>query len=202
MNYFRADAHLIGKMVDKDCLRFTADNLATLITIFSIQTRSGKDVQIAVLVIGDDAEKISRLDANDTWFEVKGPLRDGTPPYSEYHLPAISIKAGSITQIPDASHSLINCEVIGRLTGDPEHIIKSNNFEFVRFTLAVNRESKGKAHYFGFSVFKPSLIERVKKDAKKGATVFSSGELTFFNQSNKPIPSSAIKLENLVHLGK
>lgn len=200
MNYFRADAQILAKIIDKDCLRFTADNLATLITIFAIQTKSGKDIHIAVIVIGDEAEKISRLDTTNTWFEVKGQLRNKTPLYDDYNLPAISIKAESMTQIPEASRSLIYCELIGRLTSDPEHIAKPNNFEFIRFSLAVNRETTDKAHYFDFSVFKPSLIERVKNEAKKGASVYTSGELTFFNLSNKPTPSYAIKLEKLINL--
>ncbi len=203
MKYFRADAQMIAKMVDKDCLRYTADNIATLITIFNIPSKSSADNLFPVLIVGDQAETISRLDSSkldtsEAWFEVKGQLRNKAPSFGDHLLPNISVRAESIEQIPEASNSLVYCEVIGRLTSDAEHITKSTSFEFMKYSLAVNRDSTDKANFFDISVFKPLLMEQLRKQTSKGASVFSAGELTFYAQGNKPVPSYAIKLECLI----
>jgi len=200
-NYFRADAQMIAKLIDKDCLRFTAENLATLICVFSVSTRSAGEVPLTVLLKGDLAERISCEDNINGWFEVKGELRNSAIPYNDYTLPGISISALSVSPLPNASKSQIYCEVIGRLTSDAEAISKTNNFNFTRFSLAVNRSQSDKAHFFDFSVFKPALMEAVDNETTKGKSIFAAGELTFYKQGGKSSPGYSIKLEKLITLG-
>ncbi len=202
MTYFRADTLIIAKMIDKDCLRYTADNTPTLITIFSIKSKSTDEVFLAVKLTGDDAEINSKKPLIENWFEITGELIPNTPQYAEYPLPAISVKAKTIRSLPIASSSLVYCEVVGRLTNEPEHVVKSNTYEFVRYSLAVNRPKSEKVSYFDISVFRQNLIKLVKEHTHKGQTVFSSGELAFYKQGTKKVPSYSIKLDRLVTFEK
>jgi len=200
MPYFRADAHMIAKMEKKDCLRYNRDNLASIITLFSITAKAGKTFYMTAVIYGDDAEMINRLELDNFWFEVKGQLFDATPAFEGYSTPKLSIKVESIIQIPAASSSLINCEIIGRLTREPEHITKTGSYDFLKFSVAVNRKSANQAHYFDVSVFKPQLIELVNNKAHKGQPVFASGELSFFQKGNDSLVHGSIKLEHLLML--
>jgi len=191
---------MIAKMEKKDCLRYDRDNLASIMTLFCIQAKGGKTFYISAIIFGDNAETINRLESNDFWFEVKGQLFDHAPQFDGYSLPKISIKAESIIQIPAASSSLINCELIGRLTREPEHISKTDSYDFVRFSMAVNRRSSNQAHYFDVSVFKPNLIEQVNKEVHKGQPVFASGELSFFQKGSDSLVHGSVKLDHLLML--
>lgn len=200
MPYFRADAHMIAKMEKKDCLRYDRDNLASIVTLFSVSAKAGKTFYITAVIFGDDAEMVNRLESNDFWFEVKGQLFDTTPLFEGYALAKLSIKANSIIRVPAASSSLIQCELIGRLTREPEHISKTDSYDFVKFSMAVNRKSANQAHYFDVSVFKPKLIELVNNKAHKGQSVFVSGELTFFQKGSDAVVHGSVKLEHLLML--
>lgn len=200
MPYFRADAHMIAKMVKKDCLRYNTDNLASIMTLFSLIAKGGKVFHIAVIIFGDDAEKINRYGSGEHWFEIKGHLNDHSPQFDGYSLAKISIAAVSIVLFPAASSSLIHCEMIGRLTREPEHISKTDSYDFVRFALAVNRKNANQASYFELSVFKPALIEQVNNHAHKGQCVFASGDLTFFQKGNDSSVHASVKLAQLIML--
>ena len=202
MPYFRADAHLIARMEKKDCLRYDRDNVASIMALFSIQAKGGKVYHISAAIFGDNAETINRLALDNDWFEVKGQLFDHAPQFDGYSLPKISIKVESIIQIPAASSSLIQCELIGRLTREPEQINKTDSYDFVRFSMAVNRKSANQAHYFDVSVFKPQLIELVNNNVHKGQSVFASGDLTFFQKGSDSLVHGSIKLEHLLMLDR
>ena len=198
MSYFRAHAHLIAQMVQKDVLRYTADNLASLLVVFAFPAKTGDHHYLAARLIGDLAESISRTDLNNAWFEVKGILRDSSPAFESLSLPAMSISVSTITSLPPARKSVFLCDVIGRLTHDPEHVIKNENFEFCRFSVAVNPSQSEKAHYFSVSVFKSKLIQEVNHQLKKGNEVFISGEVTFYEKAIDHKVFAAIKLEQFV----
>ena len=200
MPYFRADAHMIAKMEQKDCLRYDRNNLASIITLFSISNKAGKTFYLTAVIYGEDAEMINRLESCDLWYEVKGQLFDATPSFEGYSLPKLSIKVNSIIQIPAASSSLIQCELIGRLTREPEHISKTDSYDFVKFSMAVNRKNANQASYFDVSVFKPPLIELVNNKAHKGQPVFAAGELTFFQKGNDAAIHGSLKLDHLLLL--
>jgi len=202
MPYFRADAHMIARMDKKDCLRYNKDNLASIITVFSIQVKGGKNFFITAVIYGDDAEAINRHEGDNLWFEVKGMLFDQILAFEGYNLPKLFLKVDSIIQIPAASSSLINCEVIGRLTREPEHISKTDSYDFIRFSLAVNRKSANSAHYFDVSVFRTNLIELVNNKIHKGQPVYASGELTFFQKGADSMVHVAMKLEHLLLLDR
>ena len=200
MPYFRADAQMIAQMVEKDVLRFSADNIASLKTLFCLPGKSGHHHYIVATIFGDLAEKISRLPLGDSWFEVKGRLNDRSPDFEGHSVSNISIRVESLVALPHASSTFIHCELIGRLTHDPEHVVKGDNFEFTRFSMAINRSQSDKANFFNISVFKPRLIQEVNDKIKKGQTIFLSGDLTFFDKGGDSAVHGAIKLDRFLSL--
>jgi len=195
MGYFRADALMIGQMVEKDCLRFSADNVASLKTLFRLPGKAGHDHFIVATLFGEQAESISRLTLDDAWFEVKGQLRDRSPEFESHSLSNIAIRVNAVNQLPHASSTMIHCELIGRLTHDPEHVVKGDAFEFSRFAIAINRLEDKKPAFFNISVFKPRLIKEVNERLKKGQAVFLSGDLTLFDKGGDSAVHGAIKLD-------
>lgn len=198
MSYFRADAHLMAQMIDKDVLRYSVDNIASLLCVFQIPGRGDHHHYIVVMLFDELAEQISRSPLDNNWFEIKGRLNDKTPEFKSYSFAELSIRAESVEKIPAVSRSFIQCEVIGRLTRDPEHIVKGDAFEFDRFSIAVNR--KEKASFFDVSVFKPRLIKEVDIKLTKGQPVYAAGELTLFDRGQESTVHGAIKLEKFVLL--
>ena len=202
MPYFRANAHLIAQMVKKDCLRYSTDNLASIETFFVLPAKAGKSFYFAVVFLGDNAEIVSRIESDNLWYEIKGQLKDHSPKFDTFHLSNLCLFADSFIELPVASASLVQCDLIGRLTRDPEHVIKNDSFDFVRFSIAVNRKNPNLVNYFDVSVFKPKMIELVNQKAQKGQSVYVSGELTFFQKANDASVHAAIKLEQLIFLEK
>jgi len=76
MDFFRADVLMIAKLVEIDVLRYTAKNIAVLLSVFSVTTNKGAH-SIVVRFYGDMAEDLSRQDNINHWYEVKGKLTDG-----------------------------------------------------------------------------------------------------------------------------
>ena len=200
MSYFRANAHLIAKMINKDCLRYDKNNLASIITLCEVSYNKGNQLNLVVRVFGEQAEQINRLGNEDFWYEIKGDLNSYSPGFNEIVTPKISINARSINRIPVASSSFLHCELIGRLTREPEKIIKSESFEFARFSVAVNRENTNKTNYFDISVFKPTLIQVVSNQLNKGQTVYAAGELSFYGKASGDELFTSVKLERLLLL--
>lgn len=198
MGYFRADAHLMAQMVDKDVLRYSVDNIASLLTVFRLPGRGDHHHYFVVLLFDELAEKINRAEVTNAWFEIKGTLSDRSPEYKSYRFASLSIRAESAVAIPAVSKSFIQCELIGRLTRDPEHVVKGDAFEFDRFSVAVNRSEK--PNFFDVSVFKPRLIKEVDVKLTKGQPVYAAGELTLFDRGEASAVHGAIKLEKFVLL--
>jgi|GEM_PF-2256211 len=198
MPYFRADAHLIAPMVKKDCLRYNTENVASIVCLFSIPAKGGKVFYISAIFYGDNAEEVNRLELDNLWLEVKGRMFDSTPEFESYSLPKLSLKVESFIQVPAMSQSVMRCELIGRLTREPEHISKTDSYDFVRFSLAVNRKTTNQANYFDISAFKPNLIELINNQVNKGQSVFAAGELTFFQKGNDSLVHASVKLEQLL----
>ncbi|WP_196139574.1 single-stranded DNA-binding protein [Aliikangiella sp. G2MR2-5] len=197
MSYFRADVTLFAQMVEKDCLRYSTDNRASLRTLFKVPGKAEHHHYLVVTLFDELAEDVSRMDLADSWFEVKGELVDRSPEFSTHKLPELSVRAYQIESIPIASSTLLNVEVIGRLTHDPEHIIKGNDFEFARTSVAVNRKER-KACFFNISIFKPRLIKEAEGKLKKGIQVLICGELTFFDKGGDSKVHTAIKMNRFL----
>ncbi|TQV72802.1 single-stranded DNA-binding protein [Aliikangiella marina] len=198
MSYFRADAHLMAQLVDKDVLRYSVDNIASLLCVFKLPGRSDNHHFVVVMLFDELAEKLSRADLSNNWYEIKGRLNDRSPEFKSYRFAGLSIRAVAVTAIPPVSKSFIQCELIGRLTRDPEHVVKGDDFEFDRFSIAVNRNEK--ANFFDVSVFKPRLIKEVDVKLTKGQPVYAAGELTLFDRGQDSTVHGAIKLEKFVLL--
>jgi hypothetical protein len=196
MSYFRADAQMIAKLIAKDCLRFNAENLASLLVIMQIESSAGVQ-PIATVIYGDDAEELERNASLGQYYDIQGALNSHSPNFEEYQLPKLSVRVRSINPVPTAQGTEFYCEVLGRLTSEPDKVSKTDGFEFSRFSLAVNRSSTDKPNFFNFSVFKPKLTERMLT-LKKGQTLFAAGELSFFKKGTDGIPGWAIKLERAV----
>lgn len=198
MDHFRADSLLIGKLVEVESLRYTANNIAKLMTVFSIPGNKEEN-KISVLISGDDAELLSKKSSIGQWFEIKGELKDSPPPNMAVNSPVI-VAARSLVPLPASSGGLATCEVIGRLTRDPEETTKTNDFKFLRFALAVNRKESEKASFFNFSVFKPSTSEKASSELRKGDSIFASGELAFFKSGEEQKLNYSIKLDRYIKL--
>ena len=199
MSYFRSEALLIGKLIKTDSLRYTAKNTAVLTTVFSTSVKNEEHF-ILVRIVGDMAESLSRQQSLGGWFEVKGQLMDFSPELDSLAFPKISIQSNHVIPLPGASNGLVACEIIGRLTKPPEKIVKTNDFEFARFTLAVNRQDVEKASYFNISVFKPKLIQQTFDCLDKGLLVYAAGTLAFYKAGEKQTLSYSIKLEKFIEL--
>lgn len=196
--FFRANAHLIGKLVSIESLRYTSNNTAMLIANFDIP--NNKDCYaISVRIKGNIAEDISRTSPTGQWFELNGDLFVNNNEQAEITSP-VFVSTDFLQKIPNAEVGMLSCEVIGRLTKIPEIISKTNDFEFGRFSLAVNRDLTVKAHYFNFSVFKPYLLNEVMESLRKGESIFARGDLAFFKTGQEQRLTFSIKLERYIKL--
>jgi Single-strand binding protein family len=194
--YFRADGHLIGQLVLVETLRYAVNNIATVVAQFSIPTDKGTH-EVSVRFTGDFAESLSKSNPTGSWFEVKGRLQ--TPPKDDPEIKSpIFLSSKDASPLPDPAIGLFNCEIIGRLTKDPEEITKTNDFKFGRFSLAVNRETADKAQFFNISVFRPKLLEQVKGGLGKGKTIFAEGDLAFFKAGEAQNLNYSIKLDRYI----
>ena len=178
-----------------DVLRYTSSNIAVLTAVFLTSIKNNEHF-IAVRISGNKAETIAKQNPIDSWFEIQGGLIDSSPNFEGYTFAPISIDSQRVVQIPTASKGLLSCEIIGRLTKTPEKITKTNDFEFVRFSLAVNI-TNSKTKFFNISVFKPKLIEEVNQ-LDKGKTMFVAGELAFYKAGEEQRLSYSIKLERFI----
>jgi hypothetical protein len=194
--YFRADSHLIGQLVGFETLRFAVNNIATVVTQFYVPTDKGTH-EISVRITGDFAETLSKSNAIGSWFEVKGRLHTHSKNDPEITSP-VFLSSNTASPIPTPTTGLFNCEIIGRLTKDPEEVTKTNDFKFGRFSLAVNRGATDKAQFFNVSVFRPKLLEQVKEELGKGKTIFAEGDLAFFKAGEEQTLNYSIKLDRYI----
>jgi hypothetical protein len=142
--------------------------------------------------LGSDTSTVSQA-----WYEIKGQLISQTINYEGYELPKLLLKAVSVTSIPAMSSSLMRCEMIGRLTFEPEHISKTDSYDFVKFALAINRAESSQASFFDISVFKSNLVELVQTQVHKGQTVYAAGELSFYLKGQATSVYTSVKLDQL-----
>jgi single-stranded DNA-binding protein len=198
MDHFRADSLLIGRLFETESLRYTGNNIAKLMTVFSIPGNKNES-KISVLISGEDAELLSKKCSIGRWFEVKGELKNSPPPNIEVVSPII-VAARSLLPLPVCKLGLATCEIIGRLTKDPEKITKTNDFKFLRFALAVNRKEAEKPSFFNFSVFKSATSEKASSELSKGDSIFASGELAFFRAGEEQKLNYSIKLDRYIKL--
>lgn len=194
--YFRADGHLIGQLVGTETLRYAVNNIATVVAQFSIPTDKGTH-EVSVRFTGDFSETLSKSNPIGSWFEVNGRLH--TPQKSDPEITSpVFLLSKSASPLPVPTTGLFNCEIIGRLTKDPEEITKTNDFKFGRFSLAVNREATDNAQFFNISVFRPKLLEQVKEELGKGKTIFAEGDLAFFKAGEEQTLNYSIKLDRYI----
>jgi len=194
--HFRADGHLIGQLVRFETLRYAVNNIPTVVAQFSMPTDKGV-YEVSVRFTGDIAESLSKANPTGSWFEVNGRLQ--TPLINDPEIISpIHITSKSASPLPEPAIGLFNCEVIGRLTKAPEEITKTNDFKFGRFSLAVNREGADNAQFFNVSVFRPKLLEQVKRELDKGNTIFAEGDLAFFKAGEAQEINYSIKLDRYI----
>lgn len=194
--YFRADGHILGQLMRIETLRFGVNNIATVVTLFSIPTDKATH-EVSVRFNGDLAERLAKDNPIGSWFEVNGRLLTPLKNDSEIISP-IYLSSKSATPLPTLGLGLFNCEIIGRLTKSPEEITKTNEFKFGRISLAVNRKATDNAQFFNISVFRPQLLDRVKGELDKGNTIFAEGDLAFFKAGEAQALNYSIKLDRYI----
>lgn len=194
LSHFRADAHLIGQLIKVDNLRYTSKNIASLITVFAVPVGRKESQEITVRFIDDAAENLSKENPVNQWFEVKGKLHSTTNKDLDIQSPVFLLSERA-TPLPNSSLGFVKCEIIGRLTKEPEEIEKTNDFKFGHFSLAVNRKSTDKAQFFHFSIFRPKLLEQAQNELTKGSTIFAAGDLAFYRAGKEQKLNYSIKLD-------
>ena len=197
-DYFKADIELIGQLIEKDALRYTQSNVPVLITVFNVPGKNNVEQLIKVVFKGEGAEQVDKQPLH-RFFMINGALSEEQEKEEAKRLPAISIIAKSLVQVPEVTEGVIRCRIVGRLTKDPKLITKTNDFEFLRFSLAVNMAGKSKPLFVDFSVFKPALIAGVQSDTKKGDSVYCAGEMAFYFVGESKTPTYSVKLDKLTH---
>ena len=124
--YFKADVDLIGRLIKKDSLRYTSNNVAILFSVFSIPGKNASEQLIRVVIKGKQAELIEKESLNQ-FYLVGGMLSNEKQAFDD-DLPSISVVAASIVPTPEVEIGLISCRVVGRLTADPKLITKTNDY--------------------------------------------------------------------------